>query len=276
MRDFETWLQRTMDKPDSRTRQAMSYALLAPGKRIRPALLLAALEDYGCPRQAGYPAAAALEMIHSYSLIHDDLPAMDDDDLRRGRPSTHRAFDEATAILAGDALLTQAFETVLGCDRSKVPELVEILSRNAGAEGMILGQTLDLGAEGARDITFAQLEDIDRYKTGCLIAAALEMAAVLAGHEEDQETMRDIGLMLGIEFQIQDDILDVTSTEEVMGKSLSDRDREKSTFLSTLGLNPARDMVKDLDSRIRLLARSLHMEPDRLLQVFDQLLNRSR
>lgn len=141
---------------------------------------------------------------------------------------------------------------------------------------MILGQTLDLGAEGARDITFAQLEDIDRYKTGCLIAAALEMAAVLAGHEEDQETMRDIGLMLGIEFQIQDDILDVTSTEEAMGKSLSDRDREKSTFVSTLGLNPARDMVKDLDSRIRLLARSLHMEPDRLLQVFDQLLNRSR
>ena len=276
MRDFETWLTASMDKPDSRTRQAMSYALLAPGKRIRPALLLAALEDYGCARPLGYPAAAALEMIHTYSLIHDDLPAMDDDDLRRGRPSTHKAFSEATAILAGDALLTQAFETIADSDPAVLPDLVKILARNAGPEGMILGQTLDLDAEGSQDITFARLEDIDRYKTGCLIAAALEMAAVLAGHPEDRETMQEIGMKLGIEFQIQDDILDLTSTEEAMGKSLSDQERGKATFVSTLGLGSARDMVKDLDRRIRLLTGSLHMDPDRLVKVFDQLLNRSR
>ena len=215
-------------------------------------------------------------MSHTYSLIHDDLPAMDDDDLRRGRPSTHKAFSEATAILAGDALLTQAFETIADSDPAVLPDLVKILARNAGPEGMILGQTLDLDAEGSQDITFARLEDIDRYKTGCLIAAALEMAAVLAGHPEDRETMQEIGMKLGIEFQIQDDILDLTSTEEAMGKSLSDQERGKATFVSTLGLGSARDMVKDLDRRIRLLTGSLHMDPDRLVKVFDQLLNRSR
>lgn len=276
MPEFEEWLRSRTERPDSRTREAMTYALMAGGKRVRPALLLAALEDYGIDPQAGYPAAAALEMIHTYSLIHDDLPAMDDDDLRRGKPSTHVAFDEATAILAGDGLLTQAFETVLESERSVIPELVEILSRNAGAQGMILGQTLDLAAEGRQDVTFAQLEDIDRYKTGCLIAASLEMAAILAGHPEDQQTMQEIGSMLGIEFQIQDDILDVTSTEEQMGKSLSDQDRQKATFVSVLGLNSARDMVRDLDSRIRLLTGSLHMKPRKLEKQLDQLLKRSR
>ena len=275
MPEFETFLQQAMERPVSATREAMSYALLGGGKRIRPALLLAALEDYGTDPAAGFPAAAALEMIHTYSLIHDDLPAMDDDDLRRGRPSCHKAYGEAAAILAGDGLLTQAFETVLGSDRDKIPELVEILSRNAGPEGMILGQTLDLAAEGRQDITFAELEDIDRYKTGCLIAAALEMAAVIAGHPEDRKTMQDIGMMLGIEFQIQDDILDVTSTEEVMGKSLSDQDRQKATFVSTLGMGSAREMVADQDRRIRLLTRNLHMKPKKLMKVFDQLLGRS-
>lgn len=276
MPDFENWLKTRTERPESRTRNAMTYALMAGGKRVRPALLLAALEDYGTDPQKGWPAAAALEMIHTYSLIHDDLPAMDDDDLRRGQPSTHVAFDEATAILAGDALLTEAFETVLESERDLIPELVGILARNAGAEGMILGQTLDLAAEGRKDITFAQLEDIDRYKTGCLISAALEMAAVIAGHPEDRKTMQEIGMMLGIEFQIQDDILDVTSTEEQMGKSLSDQDRQKATFVSILGLNSARDMVRDLDGRIRLLTGSLHMKPRKLEKQFDRLLGRSR
>lgn len=275
MADFESWLAQQTRKPDSRTRQAMTYALMAGGKRVRPNLLLAALQDYGVNPAVGYPAAAALEMIHTYSLIHDDLPAMDDDDLRRGKPSTHVAFDEATAILAGDGLLTEAFATVLQSERQYIPELVEILSRNAGPEGMILGQTLDLQAESCQ-ATLAQLEDIDRYKTGCLISAALEMAAVLAGHPEDQAVMQEIGEKVGLAFQIRDDILDVTSTPDQMGKSLSDQDNNKSTFVGLLGLEGARSMEKDYEKRASLLLKTLHMKPAELKKQLDQLQKRDR
>ena len=275
MADFESWLVQQTRKPDSRTRQAMTYALMAGGKRVRPNLLLAALQDYGVDPAVGYPAAAALEMIHTYSLIHDDLPAMDDDDLRRGKPSTHVAFDEATAILAGDGLLTEAFATVLQSERQYIPELVEILSRNAGPEGMILGQTLDLQAESCQ-ATLAQLEDIDRYKTGCLISAALEMAAVLAGHPEDQAAMQEIGEKVGLAFQIRDDILDVTSTPDQMGKSLSDQDNNKSTFVGLLGLEGARSMEKDYEKRASLLLKTLHMKPAELKKKLDQLQKRDR
>ena len=273
MSDFEKWLEKLMRKPDSRTRQAMTYALSAGGKRVRPSLLLAALKDYGVDESIGYPAAAALEMIHTYSLIHDDLPAMDDDDLRRGKPSTHIAFDEATAILAGDGLLTEAFETVLASPREHIPELVEVLARNAGAQGMILGQTLDLEAEN-HAATLAELEDIDRYKTGCLLSAALEMAAILANHPEDQPAMQELGEKLGIAFQIRDDILDVVSTEEAMGKSLSDADNGKSTFVSLLGLEGAKNAEKDYEKRADLLVGTLHMKPVALKEQLDKLRKR--
>lgn len=275
MADFESWLEKQTRKPDSRTRQAMTYALMAGGKRVRPKLLLAALQDYGVDPVIGYPAAAALEMIHTYSLIHDDLPAMDDDDLRRGKPSTHVAFDEATAILAGDGLLTEAFYVILQSPRQHIPELVEILSRNAGPEGMILGQTLDLKAE-SEEATLAQLEDIDRYKTGCLISAALEMAAILAGHPEDQAAMQEIGEKTGLAFQIRDDILDVTSTADAMGKSLSDEKNDKSTFVRLLGLQGARNAEKDYEMRADLLLKTLHMKPVELKKQLDQLQKRSR
>lgn len=188
MSDFEAYLRSLKEGcTPSRTVDAMFYSLLGGGKRVRPRLLFAALRGYGLPEQTGYPCAAAIEMIHTYSLIHDDLPAMDDDTLRRGRKTCHIAFDEATAILAGDGLLTDAFSIVLRCactDAQKV-KLVSLLSEYSGSGGMILGQTLDIAAEAVQELDRAQLEKIHLHKTGCLLTLPLLCAAVLAGHEED-------------------------------------------------------------------------------------------
>ncbi len=214
--------------------EAARYSLLLPGKRLRPQLLLQVLEAYGIPVEEGLDAAAALEMIHTYSLIHDDLPCMDDDDLRRGKPSLHKVYDEGQAVLAGDFLLTYAFEVLA---KSSAPrEVITIFARAAGGHGMIGGQVIDLLSEG-KEIDWDTLKQMYLGKTAALFSAALEAGAVIAGASlEDQAALKEAGDYYGIAFQIRDDILDETGTEEAMGKPVgSDTANRKATALTLFG-----------------------------------------
>lgn len=230
--------------------ESMDYSLFAKGKRLRPLLLLAALEAFGQDHQTGYPAASALEMIHTYSLIHDDLPAMDNDDLRRGLPTNHLKFDEATAILAGDALLTAAFEVVISPDLSAEQnlKLVRLLSETAGYRGMIGGQMSDIVGE-KKSLNIADLESIHSRKTGELLRFALQGAGIISNQPENIcQILGDLGLEIGVAYQIRDDILDLTSTEEELGKPVgSDLTNNKSTYPGLLGLDGA---YKRLDEEL--------------------------
>lgn len=240
MDEFEQYLKESLDHlPACTVTEAMKYSLLAPGKRVRPNLLFKTLEAYGIDPKKGYELAAAIEMIHTYSLIHDDLPAMDNDDFRRGRPSCHKAFDEASAILAGDALLTEAFyqAALSKLSGESLAKAVRFLSKQAGAAGMVYGQQLDMDASSIRSIP---LFEIEAYKTGCLLTLPFMMASLLAEKESDIPVWEQIGEDLGIEFQIQDDILDVTKTSAELGKSNSDQDNNKLTFVSAYGLEEAK------------------------------------
>lgn len=229
--------------------EAMEYSLLAGGKRIRPVLTLEVCRMCGGDPQAALPFACALEMIHTYSLIHDDLPAMDDDQLRRGRPTNHVVYGEATAILAGDGLLTSAFEQLSKAElpAQRIVEAVACLARNAGPGGMVGGQALDMAGEG-RSMTRGELEQLQSLKTGALISAAAELGCIAAGGSSQQrQKVRDYAQALGRAFQVQDDILDVTSTDEELGKSVgSDRINEKTTFVTALGLEESRVLVEKL------------------------------
>jgi geranylgeranyl diphosphate synthase type II len=231
----------------ARLKRAMDYSLLAGGKRLRPVLVIAAAEACGASAARVLPTALAFECLHTYSLIHDDLPAMDDDDLRRGRPTCHKAFDEATAILAGDALLTLAFELVArnarvrGMKPAAVVEASRILAVAAGAQGMVGGQMADIGAEERR-VGLAQLKAIHAGKTGALIRGALEAGAVLAGAKPAQRrALAAYGRHIGLAFQIADDLLNVTGDQKKLGKRTgSDAGRGKSTYPALLGLQKAR------------------------------------
>ncbi|MBV1709797.1 MAG: polyprenyl synthetase family protein [Erysipelothrix sp.] len=247
---------------ESRIKESAMYSLMAPGKRIRPLLLLAVLKDYGCNPDDGLDAAAALEMVHTYSLIHDDLPAMDDDDYRRGRLTNHKMFDEATAILAGDSLLTQAFLQIATSPLSNdvKNQLIIELANSAGGEGMILGQIKDIEAE-SQPISWDQLLMIYLLKTGKLLSSALVMGAIIAKKSEDVNRWRRIGENLGLAFQIQDDILDVTKTTEELGKTAnSDIVNHKSTAITHLGLKAAKEKMiliyQDVLEDIRALSLS--------------------
>jgi farnesyl diphosphate synthase len=232
-------------RPD-RLREAMRYAALSPGKRLRPFILIEAARLFGVTGPAVAETAAALECIHAYSLVHDDLPAMDDDDLRRGRPTVHRAFDEATAILAGDALLTIAFDILAGLDAAAETRvtLVSLLARAAGLGGMAGGQALDLATERAgfdRD-TIARLQAM---KTGALFRFAAEAGAVLGGAgEADRARLRDYGGLLGRAFQLADDLLDVTASAETAGKATGkDAARGKATIVAIDGVATSRALL---------------------------------
>ncbi len=221
---------------------AMRYSLMAGGKRFRPALALGACELLCGEDTPALPAACALEMVHTYSLIHDDLPAMDNDDLRRGKPTAHKQFDEATAILAGDALLTLAFQTLAAAGNSA---MVCELAAAAGAAGMVGGQFLDMGAEG-QAAPLAALEEIHARKTGALITASVRLGALFGGASED--ALRDLtryGQQLGLLFQITDDILDVVGDSAALGKSVGkDLRSEKATYPAVVGLDMARKMAR--------------------------------
>ena len=233
-----------------RLAEAMRYSVMAGGKRLRPNLCLAAAEAVGGDTGDAVAAACALEMIHTYSLIHDDLPAMDNDRLRRGRPTCHIAFDEATAILAGDALLTLAFETVAVHSPGPVErrtEVVRLLARAAGPAGMVGGQMLDMLSEG-RALDQTELEGLHRLKTGALIEASLACGAVLAGGSAVQlETLREYGRLLGLAFQVTDDILNVEGDPSVMGKAAgTDVRRNKSCYPGILGLVKSKEFAQNL------------------------------
>lgn len=241
--------------PDSppRLTESLRYSLLAPGKRVRPCLALLASQACGGALEAALPAASALEMVHCYSLIHDDLPAMDDDDLRRGRPTNHIQFGEATAILAGDGLLTLAFE-VLARDL-RPAELATAcildLARAAGVNGMVGGQQADLEAETAVGLALDDLEAIHRRKTGCLLSAALTMGGRIGGATpEILENLRIYGGCVGLAFQIADDLLDVTSDVQKMGKSVNkDQAHGKLTYPALLGVEDSRRRAVQLIDR---------------------------
>jgi geranylgeranyl diphosphate synthase type II len=233
--------------------EAMKYSLMAGGKRIRPVLCLAAAEAVGGKPQAVLPAACALEIVHTYSLIHDDLPAMDNDDLRRGKPTCHVAFDEATAILAGDALLTLAFQVLssvqstTGNQASGWLKVIHIISTAAGYRGMIRGQMLDMAAEG-QHLTVAELKSMHALKTGALIEASLLCGALLADARKRQmDILKTYARSIGLAFQVTDDILNVEGNPKIMGKAVgTDELREKSTYPAILGLERSRQFAKNL------------------------------
>ncbi|MBE6807147.1 MAG: polyprenyl synthetase family protein [Ruminococcaceae bacterium] len=231
--------------------EAMAYACAGGGKRIRPVLVLEFCRLCGGDPELAMPFAAALEMIHSYSLVHDDLPCMDNSPMRRGRPSTHTVYGETMALLAGDGLLNLAFETALDpayrgtLSPERVLGAASALADAAGIEGMVGGQTIDLQSEG-REIDLAVLEELQRGKTAALLIAACVMGARLAGATPEQErAARMYGENVGLSFQIVDDILDVTATAETLGKPVgSDSENEKNTYVSLLGMEPARALAK--------------------------------
>ncbi len=232
---------------------AMKYALLDGGKRIRPILVLEFCRVCGGSIQSALPFACAVEMIHSYSLIHDDLPCMDNDDLRRGKPSCHKQFGEAVALLAGDALLTLAFETMLNQNTNtklsaqNCLNAAAVLAKQAGSMGMIGGQVIDLDCEG-KNVPIQVLQKMDDLKTGALISAACQMGCILAGANEKMIQAADrYAKNIGLAFQIMDDILDITSTSENLGKPIgSDAVNKKSTYVSLLGLESAQALVYQL------------------------------
>jgi geranylgeranyl diphosphate synthase type II len=230
--------------------EAMRYSLLAGGKRLRPILALAACEAVGGRTESALEAACALECIHTYSLIHDDLPAMDDDDFRRGRPTSHKVFGEAMAILSGDALLTEAFR-VLASARSAPPAaLVEVcfeVARAAGAAGMVGGQVIDIEATG-HAVTLDELEALHRAKTGELLLVSVRAGARLGGARADElERLTVYGRALGLAFQIVDDVLDITADLATLGKDPgSDRAAGKTTFVDLLGVDAARERARQV------------------------------
>ena len=249
--EVDRHLRQCIDRlPPDRLRDAMAYSLFNGGKRIRPALCYASAAIFAPPAELTHLAGAALELVHAYSLVHDDLPAMDDDALRRGKPTCHIAFDEATAILAGDALQTLAFSILSkpnGGDGARQLRMINILADAAGASGMVLGQSQDLDAED-RLLDFVELETMHRHKTGALINASIQMGAlsVTGPSETDLKVLDRYGKAIGLAFQIKDDILDVESSTEVLGKIQgADSQLNKATYTSILGLEGAKTKLAE-------------------------------
>lgn len=266
--------------PQGKVCEAMAYSLLDGGKRIRGCLTLAMCELCGGEVQSALPLACAVEMVHAYSLIHDDLPCMDNDDLRRGKPSCHIKFGEGTALLAGDALLTHAFsvasdayfngtlpaETVLRC--------VNQLSRAAGVEGMIGGQVIDTAPEEV-PMTPEQLEAMHSMKTGALIRSAAVLGCLAAGAPRDVVMQADLyAAKIGLAFQIVDDILDATEESEKLGKSTSDADNNKTTYITLYGVEKAREMVRRLVLEADLAVKGTVLDDEMLYELADTLAKR--
>ncbi|WP_251975971.1 farnesyl diphosphate synthase [Salinicola avicenniae] len=227
---------------------ALSYSVLGTGKRLRPVLVYLAGRALGAADEALDSPAAAIEMIHAYSLVHDDLPAMDDDDLRRGRPTVHRAFDEPLAILAGDALQTLAFEALASRAHPRLGALVTTLAQAAGRDGMAAGQAIDLGAVGSI-MDLAALQAMHQHKTGALIRAAVRLGALVAVAETDPRVaaLDRFAAAIGLAFQIHDDVLDVTGDTQTLGKaSGADAHRDKPTYPALLGLETAQARAREL------------------------------
>lgn len=268
------------DLVEERLHEAMRYSVFAGGKRLRPLLCLTVAQACGLSEEALLPAACALEMVHTYSLIHDDLPAMDDDDYRRGKLTNHKVFGEATALLAGDALLTCAFETLLASDvpASSLVLMVKELAQASGAAGMIGGQMGDMAAEG-RAVTRTELESIHARKTGALLLASARIPVIAAGC--DDVTTRAVtayAKAIGLAFQIQDDVLDVSGDPVKMGKSVgADVSHDKATFPSLIGLTASRELIHELtEQAVEVIVRAPRIQSERLVQLAEYLRSRDR
>jgi geranylgeranyl diphosphate synthase type II len=268
---------------DQRIVAAMKYSLMAGGKRLRPVLCLAATEAVGGQPSDALPAAAALEMVHTYSLIHDDLPAMDDDELRRGKPTCHIAFDEATAILAGDALLTLAFQILSSVEISYPShasawlQVIRTISCAAGYGGMIQGQMLDISSEG-RTLSITELESMHHLKTGAVITACLRCGAIIGGAGEEQmASLERYANNIGLAFQVADDILNVEGDPKLMGKAVgTDRLREKSTYPSILGLSESKRLAKNLVRNALQAIENFDKRSDALRAIASYIIERRR
>lgn len=258
--------------------QAARYSLIGGGKRIRPLLALVTAETLGCSPLHGLSAVCALEMIHTYSLIHDDLPCMDDDDYRRGKPSLHKKFPEGHAVLTGDFLLTLAFD-VLANDDSLSPQqrlgLIQTLSKHAGGEGMIAGQVLDLASEG-KNINLETLQLIHRNKTGAMIAASIQFGAIIAGaSQEFMGILYSFGEDIGLAFQIVDDILDVTASQKHGKYIASDVVNNKATYVTLLGLDKSQQLASDLLNTALNKLKALPVDATLLTKFAQLIVNRS-
>lgn len=261
-------------------KSSMLYSLKAGGKRLRPVLVLALLHSYGKNEEDGIPVGCAVEMIHTYSLIHDDLPCMDDDDLRRGIPTNHKVYGEATAVLAGDALLTESFRLITSQLSSSVSadqklRIVEELVKSAGALGMVGGQFDDMEAE-QKQVSLAELESIHARKTGKLLTFSVAAGAMLAGASDDDiEKLREFSYHIGIAFQIRDDILDLEGNEEKIGKRVgSDTANEKSTYPSLLTLSGAKEKLHEHITRAKEIVSNLQLEQQLLHDLCDLIASR--
>jgi geranylgeranyl diphosphate synthase, type II len=267
-----------------RLMDAMYYSLLAGGKRIRPILLLAALESLGRPADPTIlKIACGFELIHTYSLIHDDLPAMDNDALRRGKPTCHIQFDEATAILAGDGLLTHAFHLIseIGVKEpgyaEKCLEIIRLLSSASGYQGMVMGQMMDLAHEGKR-ISLEDLEKTHQLKTGAMIRAAVMAGGVLGNADDDQmESLEKYSNHIGLAFQVMDDLLNIEGDPFLMGKSAgSDLERRKCTYPSLLGIEPSKTYARDLVNNALHALVQFDTKADPLREIACYIINRKK
>ncbi|CAM6103134.1 unnamed protein product [Calypogeia fissa] len=245
--------------------EAMRYSLLAKGKRVRPTLCIAACELVGGTQEAAMPSACAMEMIHTMSLMHDDLPCMDNDDMRRGQPTCHKKFGENVAVLAGDAMLSYAFEHIArethGVDPSKVLRVIAFLGKSVGSDGLVAGQIVDIGSEGDASVGLETLEYIHIHKTALLLEGSVVCGAILGGATEDEiERLSQYARNVGLLFQVVDDILDVTQSSEELGKTAGkDLLTEKATYPKLLGMD-----------RVRELAADLNRKAKEQLNIFDQ------
>jgi len=269
---FENYLTEVLAKQtNNRTTEAMAYSLLGGGKRIRPRLLWSIANNYGATIQDELIAAAAIEMIHCYSLVHDDLPAMDDDDLRRGKQTCHIKFNQATAILAGDGLLTLAFEEISKLPVEMIAPALEIVTKYSGNSGMIAGQDLDINNVVDSWQRYTELAEL---KTGCLFVAALTLGALICKQTQLNKPLIELGFKLGLAFQIQDDILEAENSSTITGKSSSDVRNKKKTAVSLIGLAKAKVEFHKIYNEILLLLDKLPRKLPALKQLIEDLLER--
>ncbi len=263
-----------------RLKESMKYSLFAGGKRLRPILCIAGAEAVGGSSEDVLSVACALEFIHTYSLIHDDLPAMDDDDMRRGLPTNHKVFGEAMALLAGDGLLTDAFYimTKQGCKNpERLIRVIKLIAEAAGSNGMVGGQAVDIESEGM-DVDSSTLEFIHRHKTGALIKASVTSGAILAGAKEHEiKAISNYGINIGLAFQIADDILNVIGDPKLLGKSVgSDIEKQKITYPSILGLDKSKQIQEELVKKAISFLNIFDSKADPLREIAKYIIERKK